>query len=85
MRSGQIPITSHPVVFQEIELGWVVARSFHQTLAKHAKVYCNFTKFADLSLLWELESSPQVSMRSVEEEACETYYKNTTKRDELGR
>ena len=55
LRSGQIPITSHPAVFQETELGWVVAGSFHQTLAKHAKVYCNFTKFADLSLLWELE------------------------------
>ena len=45
LRSRQIPITSHPAVFHETELGWVVAGSFHQTLAKHAKVYCILCAF----------------------------------------
>ena len=51
LRSGQILITSHPAVFQETELGWEVAGSFHQTLAEHAKVYYNFIKFADISFI----------------------------------
>ncbi|XP_033213767.1 uncharacterized protein LOC117170833 [Belonocnema kinseyi] len=85
LRQGQILITNHPAVFQETELGWVVAGCFHQVLAKHAKVYCNFTKFSDLSLLWEFDASRTASMRSVEEEACESNYVKNTERDELGR
>ncbi|XP_033218124.1 uncharacterized protein LOC117173593 [Belonocnema kinseyi] len=70
LRQGQILIENHPAVFQETELGWVVAGCFHQALAKHAKVYY---------------SSPTASMLSVEEEACESDYVKNTQRDELGR
>ena len=85
LRPGQIRIKNHPAVLQETELGWVVAGCFHQSVAKHAKVYCNFTKFSDLSPLWELESSPTASKRSIEKEIYESHYVKNTKRDELGR
>ena len=50
LRQGQIPITNHPAVFQETELRWMMVRCFNQTLAKQAKVYCDFIKFSDLPL-----------------------------------
>ena len=82
---GQITVTGHSAVFQETVLGQVVAGCFNnQARANAGKVHCNFTKFADLSILWELDSTRAISTRSHEEIACESHYINTTKRSESG-
>ncbi|XP_033225903.1 uncharacterized protein LOC117178585 [Belonocnema kinseyi] len=85
LRPGQIPIANHEAVLQENELGWVVAGCFHQTRARQGMVYCNFTKFSDLPLLWEVESAREASPWSSEEEACELHYSKNTTRDSSGR
>ena len=87
LRSGQISAAGHSAIFQKTDLGWVVAGCFNnQSRSRNSsKVYCNFTKFADLSILWELNSTRATSPRSQEEIACETHYVNTTERDESGR
>ena len=86
LRPGRISVTGHSAVFQETELGWVVAGCFNnQTRPSAGKVFCNFTKFSDLSILWELDTTRAISPRSQEEIACELHYINTTKRNESGR
>ena len=82
---GQISITSHSAVFQETELGWVVAGCFHQTQTKLAKVYCNFTRFSNSSLLWELDSGQTEMSHSQEGKDCESHYVQNTTRDQSGR
>lgn len=75
---GQIPISNQQAVFQETELGWVVAGCFHQTHAKLGRVYCHFSKMSDLPLLWEIDHARETSRKSLEEEACEFHYSETT-------
>ena len=54
-------------------------------LRNSSKVYCNFTKFADLTILWELNSTRATSLRSQEENACKTHNVNRTECDESER
>ena len=85
LRSVRITVTGHSAAFQETDLGWVVAGCFNnQARASAGKVHCNFTKFADLSILWELDSTRAISTRTQKEIACESHYINTTKRSESG-
>ncbi|XP_033221191.1 uncharacterized protein LOC117175592 [Belonocnema kinseyi] len=82
---GKIPIKQHASVLQETELGWVVAGGIHQTRAKLHNIHCNFTKMAQVPLLWELDSGRPAPKYSRVEEACEKHYLETTTRAENGR
>ena len=84
MRAGKILINNHSAVFQETEFGWVIAGTFNHKRAKSSKVYCNYTEFSNLALLWELNSPNAASSRSKEEQACEKHYVKTTRRDTSG-
>ncbi|XP_033231521.1 uncharacterized protein LOC117182536, partial [Belonocnema kinseyi] len=85
LRTGKISIVVHIAVFQGTEFGWVVAGTFNHKRVKESKIYCNYTNFSDLSLLWELNSPTSTSSRSKEEEACEMNYTKTTHRNKSGR
>ena len=83
-RAGKISIENHPAILQETEFVWIVAGTFNHGREKQSKVYCKYTDFSDLSLLWELKSPSIASSRSLEEEACERHYSKSTVRDKSG-
>ncbi|CAH2094399.1 unnamed protein product [Euphydryas editha] len=94
IKEGLIKSPAGSPVAQDTHLGWIVSghvsktdclsqNSYNTVIAMHTQIEENEM----LKRLWELDCGPVVTQKlfTPEEQACEEFYANTTRRDEDGR
>ncbi|CAH1106787.1 unnamed protein product [Psylliodes chrysocephalus] len=71
---------------QSTQLGWILAGSINfPSDSKTQKTFCALTLNQQLVKFWELEETPTKKHLPLEENFCETFFKETTIRDSYGR
>ncbi|EEZ99156.1 hypothetical protein TcasGA2_TC016155 [Tribolium castaneum] len=89
---GQISLGERQPILQKTRFGWIISGPVNgQFLNKYQS--CHFTKTSDfdndiqkqLKAFWEIEEIPKTPILSNEEMECETFFKNTTFRNNHGR
>ena len=91
MREDKMRVKGQSAIFQETDLGWIFAGRYispqgsKSTRELQSEISRNLIKFYELPILWELGEEASSKPRSEEEQAAESYYIKTTKRDESGR
>lgn len=84
---GQVQLGINLPILQKTRLGWVI--SGPTATVATPSVQCNLSCFEDptdsLARFWQIEHYPTEKVRTVEENACEAHFIETTRRDSNGR
>lgn len=85
--SDSINLGSGKPKLQSSKLGWIISGCLQQSSSRAQPPVCHFLSHAEsdqLTCFWELDSVLPSNCFSTEEEACETIFQETTRRDDNG-
>lgn len=85
--SESINLGSGKPKLQSSKLGWIISGCLQQSSSRAQPPVCHFLSHAEsdqLTRFWELDSVLPSNCFSTEEEACETIFQETTRRDDNG-
>ncbi|CAK9834538.1 hypothetical protein ANTRET_LOCUS11054 [Anthophora retusa] len=83
--NNRIRLHNDTVVLQDTELGWILSGEINSNQTNTSSFLNVVDLDAQLEKFWQLDQCPTVKSISPQEQLCEQFFKQTTKRDMNGR